>query len=395
MQKFSDLLNTDSKKIGIVLEGGGAKGAYQIGAMKALNENGFLYSAVVGTSIGAINGAFIAQGDYDKIENMWKTMSYKDLFDIDEKNLKKVMSSNIDFDLVKYFSKKLGQIIKDKGIDTTKMKELISNNISEEKLRNSNIKFGLVTFCISDMKPQELLIDDIPKGKLIQYLLATSNLPVFKRQVIDSKKYLDGGAWDNCPVGMLEKLGYTDVILIRVYKRNRIREYKKILKRGKTRMYMIEPVDSLPSILNFDTKNLNFLITLGYLDTLKAIKNYAGHRYYIIEDKNQNILNRITNTTKLSIIKELGIKLEVGKSLNDVFYDVTLPYLLNKIKEYNTTSNKDGIYRLIENFAIKSGIDRYKLYNFDEFLYLLKNSKIEVTNKIDKQILKIIEDCNN
>ena len=54
------------EKYSLVLEGGGAKGAYQIGAYMALKEKGFEFDHVVGTSIGAINGAVIAQGDVEK-----------------------------------------------------------------------------------------------------------------------------------------------------------------------------------------------------------------------------------------------------------------------------------------------------------------------------------------
>ena len=43
----------------LVLEGGGAKGAYQIGAWKALKEAGVKINAVAGTSVGALNGALI------------------------------------------------------------------------------------------------------------------------------------------------------------------------------------------------------------------------------------------------------------------------------------------------------------------------------------------------
>ena len=48
-----------NKTYGLALEGGGAKGAYQIGAWKALREAGIRFSAVSGTSVGALNGAMI------------------------------------------------------------------------------------------------------------------------------------------------------------------------------------------------------------------------------------------------------------------------------------------------------------------------------------------------
>ena len=46
-----------TKEYGLVLDGGGARGAYQIGAWKALVEAGVKIQAVAGTSGGAVNGA--------------------------------------------------------------------------------------------------------------------------------------------------------------------------------------------------------------------------------------------------------------------------------------------------------------------------------------------------
>ena len=73
-------------KYGLTLEGGGARGAYHIGAVKALVENGYEFGAVVGTSIGAVNAAYIAQGDLDFVYNMWKTLSFDALFDVDQES---------------------------------------------------------------------------------------------------------------------------------------------------------------------------------------------------------------------------------------------------------------------------------------------------------------------
>lgn len=52
-----------TKEYGLVLEGGGAKGAYQIGAWKALKEAGVKIKGIAGTSVGALNGALICMGD--------------------------------------------------------------------------------------------------------------------------------------------------------------------------------------------------------------------------------------------------------------------------------------------------------------------------------------------
>ena len=63
--------------IGLVLAGGGAKGAYQIGCWKALRACGLhQFGAIAGTSVGALNAVLVAQNDYDKAESIWHTMSF-------------------------------------------------------------------------------------------------------------------------------------------------------------------------------------------------------------------------------------------------------------------------------------------------------------------------------
>lgn len=52
-----------NKEYGLVFDGGGARGAYQIGAWRALSEAGVKISAVAGTSVGALNGALVCMGD--------------------------------------------------------------------------------------------------------------------------------------------------------------------------------------------------------------------------------------------------------------------------------------------------------------------------------------------
>ena len=63
-----------SKEYGLVFDGGGARGAYQIGAWKALVEAGVKINAVAGTSVGALNGALVCMGDVEKAEDIWSKM---------------------------------------------------------------------------------------------------------------------------------------------------------------------------------------------------------------------------------------------------------------------------------------------------------------------------------
>ena len=73
-----------NKTYGLALEGGGAKGAYQIGAWKALREAGIRFSAVSGTSVGALNGAMIVMDDLEKAENVWNNIHFSQVMDVDD-----------------------------------------------------------------------------------------------------------------------------------------------------------------------------------------------------------------------------------------------------------------------------------------------------------------------
>ena len=50
----------------LVLSGGGSKGSYQIGVWKALRKLHIKFDIVTGTSVGALNGALVAQKNYYK-----------------------------------------------------------------------------------------------------------------------------------------------------------------------------------------------------------------------------------------------------------------------------------------------------------------------------------------
>mgnify|MGYP000860142581 CR=1 FL=1 len=103
---------------GLVLEGGGAKGAYHVGAYKAIKELKIEIGGIAGTSIGAINGALMVQGDYELLEKLWYSVNSYELFDIDEKeidNLKHFNLQDVNFSYLLHQSK---EILDNRGLDT-------------------------------------------------------------------------------------------------------------------------------------------------------------------------------------------------------------------------------------------------------------------------------------
>ena len=82
-----------SKEYGIVLEGGGARGAYQIGAWRALREAGIRIKEC-GRHLGApLNGALICMDDFKKAERIWENISYSRVMDVDDELIERLKFS--------------------------------------------------------------------------------------------------------------------------------------------------------------------------------------------------------------------------------------------------------------------------------------------------------------
>lgn len=62
-------------KTGLVLSGGGAKGAFQAGAIQQLTKQGFEFDSVAGVSVGALNGVMVASNQIDRMINIWETIT--------------------------------------------------------------------------------------------------------------------------------------------------------------------------------------------------------------------------------------------------------------------------------------------------------------------------------
>ena len=360
------------EKYSLVLEGGGAKGAYQVGAIKALKKKGIEFDTIIGTSIGAINAAFIAQGDINKLEELWQTLSFQDLMDINNELIESITNMKFSSDILNEIARKFFNAFKEKGIDTSSIRSLLEKYIDEEKLRNSNIRFGLVTYCLSNIKPQKLFIEEIPQGKVVDYLMATSNLPVFKRQIIDNKSFLDGGAYDNCSVEMLYEAGYKNIIAIKLFKRRkRIRNYYKLSKKQDLNLKIIVPSEELPFILNFETKTLNKILKYGYIDTIKQIDKLDGYKYAIYnidEERLKNIKELFTPSFSLNFVKLCKTSYKIGDNIIDVALNRALNKLCRAVCGVNTKSFKKQIVSIIEYIAEQGNVSKNKIYTFDDLI---------------------------
>ena len=353
----------------LALEGGGARGAYQIGALKFLYERNFEFEVVVGTSIGAINAAVIAQKDFEKAYSLWKSIEYIDLFDIDSQILSILTKEKDNFKKIRHLAKVILEIFKTKGVNTHKMRTFLQKYIDEDKIRNSDIKLGITTYCLSDFKPLNLFIDDIDKGNLIDYLLASSRLPLFKQEKLNGKVYIDGGIYNNCPVDMLQQLNKTNIIAIYT---DAIGVVRKIKNKDKLNLIEIKPSKSLPNFLFFEKENCNKMLLQGYYDAMKVIDKLDGIKYYIISKEKKfykEFLSNFNIEKSKKIYKQYNI---LAKYSEENFVKETFKILNRKLNlKTNNFSYINIFYSLTEYIAIKNNIEFNNLYTVEEYLKLL------------------------
>jgi NTE family protein len=355
---------------GLVLEGGGAKGAYHVGAYKALKELGVEIGGIAGTSIGALNGAIMIQGDLEKLENIWVNTKSSDLFNIDEKTLSNLKNFNLQEINLPYLFNLSKDILINKGLDTSKIRSLLKEYIDEDVIRKSKLDFGIVTVNLTDMKPMELLKEDIPEGKLVDYLLASANLPTFKQEMVDGKKFLDGGFHDNLPIGVLVKKGYTDFIAVRTFGIGIVKK----LKNKKLNIIYIQPVEQLGGLLDFNKEQSEKDMLLGYYDTMKAFKRLKGYRYYcqpydgdFIKFMVDFVLDRSDKIEDLG--KILGYE---GISTERMLFEKIMPRIENILDMKGNFDYQDIILRLVEQIAEKyKDIEQFKIYKAEEFILIV------------------------
>ena len=249
------------EKTALVLSGGAARGAYEMGVWQALRELGVQIDMVCGTSIGAMNAYIIALGSYEKARDMWLNMKTEEVFDFDH-------------------------ALQEGGGSFTGIKDILMKDFPEEEVRASAVDFGLCTVRMNEeasmdpdtWTPLYLWKEDIPEGRMMDYVLAScSCYPVVKPYEIDGVKHLDGGFYDYIPVRMALDQGAERIIAVNLEAVGWV-QGEDIEKAG-ARLTLIEPSDELGNFVVFDPANTRRIMRLGYLDTMKIYGAFEGQTY--------------------------------------------------------------------------------------------------------------------
>ena len=259
-------------KRAIAFAGGGSKGSYQLGAWTALNELGYEFDIATGTSIGSINAGFYVQHDYDTAKEFWEGLSIDKVmvngFNLDGK----LVSIAEDMSSVKPFLK---SYLNFKGADITPFIEALHKYADEDKFFASDIDYGIVTVKFPSLTPVIKLKRDIALGTYVDWVnTSCACFPVFPLAVIGSQSYIDGGYYDNLPIGTAFNLGADEVFAVDLRDECYHPSYRK-----HPFVKYIYPSRSLGSFMCFEHDVMMRNMTCGYRDVYKYFGKYYGKKY--------------------------------------------------------------------------------------------------------------------
>ena len=346
----------------IVLSGGGAKGAYQIGVWKALKKLHIKYDIITGTSVGALNGVFMVQNDYYKCKKLWNQVDMKLLF---ENNIE---DSDKKSELIKNYGK---NFIKNNGTEPLGLEKLLTKIVNKRKFFKSKINFGLISYNITTKKPVIITKEELNKNNIIDYLIASASCyPAFTPKEINNEKLIDGGYYDNLPINLALKLGADEIIAVDL-------DAPGIKRKTKTnkKITYITPNNKLSFFLKFDKKQAKKDQQLGYNDTLKVFNILEGKNYTF----KKNTITKLRKKHKKIYINNVNKILNTKKIINLINENT----LLKKIK---TEKNKHTFFlKLTEMLMNELKLPEEKIYS-ERKLKLSLINKIKNTKKENKVI---------
>ncbi len=349
------------ERTGLVLGGGGAKGSYQMGAWKAFRELGLCFDLIVGTSIGALNGALMTADDFDMADNLWNTIECRQVFsEQDGGRIESVRHLQNALDLLRFA---VGDALPQGSLDASLLEALIRERISEQKVRSSPIDFGLVTVEFPSLRPYMPMKNEIPEGELYRWLMASAAcFPVFSPYEIGGARFLDGAYYDNLPVGLAADQGATAIVSVDLDGVGLERRGRRGEAPALTR---IEPRWDLGAIFDFDKNAFARNRMLGYFDTLKAFGRLEGFAYsFEPGELQQNAERHAFGLQKLALQIEQVATKPIARALATLAQDDAIASLVSGDWEVDAPAM---LCRAAELAGAVFSIAPHRCYRFEEF----------------------------
>jgi len=273
-------------KIGLCFTGGGARGAYQIGAAQALSDLGIYehISAFSGSSIGAANVAILASTSIEKARDVWFNIP-KDALKMKEALVPRLKKEKFNtFDNGLYSMDTFNKIM----IDLIDYNALLSKNVFVTVSESGDVSKGLFELFRSsykhyikkDSKVVYVPLKELEKDDQIKAVTASCSIPVvFPAVTGQNKKYYDGGVFDNTPIRPLIDYGCNEIIVIGIsffaFELIQSEKFPNI------KIHEIKGRKKMGRVLDFSSKHSKEIYNYGYEDTLKYFKKlgYSVKKY--------------------------------------------------------------------------------------------------------------------
>lgn len=327
---------------GLVLAGGGARGSYQVGVKRALDELGFQPKVFTGTSVGCLNAGLFALGLDDIAESMWLQIADKDVMVMPEK----------------FWGRELTDFLRDVqgggGMDVSPLEQKVRMLMDEDALRASGVAFGLITVNKRTLKPLEVGLDEIPHGQLADYMMASAAcFPAIRPHALGEEAYIDGGYYENMPIDLAARLGADQIVAVNL-------DGIGFTRRPKTPGLKVRYVQSywpLGNILKFDPLLAKRNISLGYLDTYRAFGKLKGQAYSLRAPEYTKLLAGCGVRYQAMIEHVCERHLPFGPALS---------LLISKGRERTRNPQRSLLFAL-ETAAEHLGLDPTVVYTAEEF----------------------------
>ncbi|MBP5231330.1 MAG: patatin-like phospholipase family protein [Clostridia bacterium] len=269
------------RSYGIALEGGGAKGAYQIGVWKALKEIGIRYHMISGTSVGALNGSLMTMGDFDLALSVWQNIHISQVINLgglDEESMLRICTLQLNYSDMRKMAPQMLSILHNRGLDVQPLREWVHQIVDTKLIRSSDIELFACTYSISERKGKEIRINDLPENEICDMLLASAYFPAFRLEKLSGKYYADGWFHESLPLSVLFEHNCRDIIAVALPTLN---IQKQAPVPDNVSLTTIRPIANLGGILEFDAERAKTNIDIGYYDAMRVFYGLYGNGYYI------------------------------------------------------------------------------------------------------------------
>lgn len=323
-------------KLGVVLSGGGAKGAYEAGFLKALSEFNIQPDAIAGTSIGALNGSLYSANVHTKevavlVDKIWKDLAKTPALQADKK---KVFKNIVE--VITFFSPlapvsrlaKIATYAISKGSDkegvlsTSPVSNILEKYVPIDKLLNGlpfyvgvtkssgNFKdFLRIIEMENNGKTEYLKIQSLNKDDMYKAILASAALPLaFDAQEVNGVYYRDGclgslnNEWGNTPAKpLITEEKCTNLIVCHLNEGSYFNRHDPIFK--DVAIIEIRPKNgtfsSMLDPLRFSVDKIDIWMSQGYEDS----KRILSESFKALDGKYERVKSEIQSDYSIERLK--------------------------------------------------------------------------------------------